>query len=54
MREKEVTGRLRFHKTYRYSKALDKRSPEGFAKGMSANMTLFSEQLIKDLNSALK
>ena len=54
MNEKEITRRLRFHKTYRYSKALDERSPEGFAKGMSANMTLFSEQLIKDLNSALK
>lgn len=54
MNEKEITGRLRFHKTYRYSKALDERSPEGFAKGMSANMALFSEQLIKDLNSTLK
>jgi len=54
MREKEITGRLRFHKTYRYSRVLDERSPEGFAKGMSANMVLFSEQLIKDLNSALQ
>jgi ABC-type uncharacterized transport system auxiliary subunit len=54
MNEKEITRRLRFQKTYRYSKALDKRSPEDFAKGMSANMTVFSEQLIKDLNSALK
>ena len=54
MNEKEIARRLRFQKTYRYSNALDKRSPEGFAKGMSANMTLFSEQLIQDLNSALK
>jgi ABC-type uncharacterized transport system auxiliary subunit len=52
--EKELNGRHRFYKTYRYSKALDEKSPEGFAKGMSANMALFSEQLIKDLNSALK
>jgi len=54
MNEKEITRRLRFHKTYQYSKALDGRSPEGFAKGMSANIALFSEQLIKDLNFALK
>jgi len=52
--EKEITRRVRFHKTYRYAKALDEKSPEGFAKGMSANMALFSEQLIKDLNSVLK
>jgi ABC-type uncharacterized transport system auxiliary subunit len=52
--EKELNGRLRFYKTYRYSKALDEKSPEGFVKGMSTNMALFSEQLIKDLNSALK
>jgi ABC-type uncharacterized transport system auxiliary subunit len=54
MKEKEITGKLRFQKTYRFSKTLDQKSPEGFAKGMSANMALFSEQLIKDLNSALK
>jgi ABC-type uncharacterized transport system auxiliary subunit len=54
IKEKEMTGRLRFHKTYRLSKALDQKSPEGFAKGMSADMALFSEHLIKDLNSALK
>jgi cholesterol transport system auxiliary component len=54
MNEKEITRRLRFQKTYRYSKALNEKSPEGFAKGMSANMALFSDQLIKDLNSALK
>ncbi len=54
MDEKEIARRLRFHKTYRYSKALDERSPEGFAKGMSTNMALFSEQLIKDLSSALR
>jgi cholesterol transport system auxiliary component len=54
MREKEMTRKLRFHKTYRYAGAIDAKSPEGFAKGMSANMALFSEQLIKDLNSALK
>jgi ABC-type uncharacterized transport system auxiliary subunit len=54
MNEKEIARRLRFHKTYRYSKALDEKSPEGFAKGMSSNMALFSEQLIKDLNHALK
>ena len=54
MKEKEITRRLRFHKTYRYVKALDKRSPEGLAKAMSANMGLFSEELIKDLDSALK
>jgi ABC-type uncharacterized transport system auxiliary subunit len=54
MKEKEITGKLRFHKTYQYSKTLDERSPEGFAKAMSANMALFSEQLIKDLSTALK
>jgi len=54
MKEKELTGKFRFQKTYRFSKTLDQKSPEGFAKGMSANMALFSEQLIKDLNSALK
>ena len=54
MDEKEIARRLSFHKTYRYSKALDERSPEGFAKGMSTNMALFSEQLIKDLSSALR
>jgi ABC-type uncharacterized transport system auxiliary subunit len=54
MNEKEITRKLRFHKTYRYAKALDEKSPEGFAKSMSANMAFFSEQLIKDLDSALK
>ena len=54
MHEKEITRRLRFHKTYRYASAINEKSPEGFAKGMSANMALFSEQLIKDLNTALK
>lgn len=54
MNEKEMTRRLRFQKTYRYSKALDKRAPGDFAKAMSANMAFFSEQLIRDLNSALK
>lgn len=54
MREKEITRRLRFNKTYRYSSTLDARSPEGLARAMSSNMALFSEQLIKDLNSALK
>ena len=54
MKEKEITGRLRFYKTYRFSKALDQKSPEGFAKGMSANVAVFSEQLIKDLSFALK
>ncbi len=54
MQEKEITKRFRFSKTYRYSKALDGKSPEGFAKAMSLNMAAFSEQLIKDLNSALK
>jgi ABC-type uncharacterized transport system auxiliary subunit len=54
MNEKEITKIPRFHKMYRYSKALDESSAEGFAKGMSANMALFSEQLIKDLNSVLK
>ncbi len=52
--EKEMTKRFRFSKTYRYSKTLDGKSPEGFAKAMSSNMAAFSEQLIKDLNSALK
>jgi ABC-type uncharacterized transport system auxiliary subunit len=54
MREKEINRKLRFYKTYRYVDAIDAKSPEGFAKGMSSNMALFSEQLIKDLNSALK
>jgi ABC-type uncharacterized transport system auxiliary subunit len=54
MKEKEITRRLRFQKTYRYSKILDQKSPEGFAKAMSTNMALFSEQLIRDLNFALK
>ena len=54
MREKETTRRLRFNKMYQYSKVLDGRSPEGFARAMSLNMALFSEQLIKDLNSVIK
>lgn len=54
MHEKEITRRLRFHKTYRYASTINEKSPEGFAKGMSSNMALFSEQLIKDLNTALK
>lgn len=54
MKEKEITGRLRFYKTYKFSKTLDQKSPEGFAKGMSANVAVFSEQLIKDLSFALK
>ena len=54
MNEKEITRRLRFHKTYRYAGTIDAKSPAGFAKGMSANMAAFSEQLIKDLNYALK
>ena len=54
VREKEITRKLRFSKTYRYSSALDARSPEGLARAMSSNMALFSEQLIKDLNSTLK
>ncbi len=53
-REKEVSKKVRFQKTYRYSSGIDTKSPEGLAKGMSANMAAFSEQFIGDLNSALK
>jgi ABC-type uncharacterized transport system auxiliary subunit len=54
MREKELARRLCFQKTYRYVKPLDEKSPEGFAKGMSSDMALFSEQLIRDLVSTLQ
>lgn len=52
--EKEANKKVRFQKTYRYSNSLDEKSPDGLAKGMSANMAAFSEQLIRDINSALK
>jgi len=52
--QKEAGKKVRFQKTYRYSSSLDEKSPDGLAKSMSANMAAFSEQLIRDLNSALK
>jgi cholesterol transport system auxiliary component len=53
-KEKEITKKLLFQKTYRFATPLQERSPEGLAKGMSSAMAFFSEQLIKDLDSTFK
>lgn len=49
--EKEITKRVIFQKRYYYKELLKEHSPDEFARGMSANMQRFSEQLIADISS---
>jgi len=50
---KGLENQILFQKTYRLITPLRERSPEGFTQGISADMALFSEQLMKDLKAAL-
>ena len=52
--EKEITRKVLFQKGYRFSEPLKERTAEGLARGMSNAMAQFSEQLVKDINSAVK
>ncbi len=52
-KKKEPAQKLFFQKTYRLEIPLAERSPGELARGLSSAMALFSEQLVKDLNSAL-
>jgi ABC-type uncharacterized transport system auxiliary subunit len=53
MQGKEVSERLLFQRHYQFQEPIRERSPEEFARGMSVNMSRFSEQLAKDLHAAV-
>ncbi len=50
---KELAKRLVFQKRYSLEESLKGHSPEEFARGMSANMKKFSEQLLKDIHQSI-
>lgn len=52
--ERGISKKILFQKTYRFSSPLQEKSPDGFTKGMSANMSQLSHTLIKDLDDTLK
>jgi ABC-type uncharacterized transport system auxiliary subunit len=53
MQGKEVYERLLFQRDYEFRESIRERSPEEFARGMSVNMSRFSEQLAKDIYQAV-
>ena len=52
-KRKEIAERLLFQKNYRFQEPIGEHSPEEFAKGMSLNMSRFSERLTKDVYEAI-
>ena len=50
---KEISERLLFQRNYRFQESVREHSPEEFARGMSVNMSRFSQQLAKDLHEAV-
>lgn len=53
-KEKELTKRIVFQKTYQRASSVEERTPEGFAKGMSSSAAAFSEELMKDIENVLR
>jgi ABC-type uncharacterized transport system auxiliary subunit len=53
MQGKEVSERLLFQRHYQFQEPIREHSPEEFARGMSVNISRFSEQLAKELHEAV-
>lgn len=53
-KENEINRKIVFQKTYLFVETLSENSPVALARGLSAGMAKFSEQLIKDIYEAAK
>jgi cholesterol transport system auxiliary component len=51
--QKEINKRVVFQRQYKFQETIREHTPEEFAKGMSVNMSRFSEQLVKDMHKAI-
>jgi ABC-type uncharacterized transport system auxiliary subunit len=50
---KDITEKIVFQRQYKFQEQIKEHTPEGFAKGMSINMSRLSEQLVNDIHKAI-